>query len=450
VKAEIDMVCDRFSDRPYMGMLLSDENFGILSRDVEIAEYICKAKARTGYPKNIFFYNDKQFTKTSKQVIEALGQINTHGLILSLQSENPETLKEVRRRNLPPEDIEAALKWASDLNMPTSTELIFGLPYETRESFIRLLSSCVEKGFDSILGFNLFLMDGIELNSPGKRELHGIRTMFRPVGTYYGVFENEFTAETEEIVVETNHFSFEDFMLIRSLNFVYYSVFAIGFYKWFFQFIRHCDIDISEFMLAFISPNPEDGDISSRHREFCTDFSEAIEGELFVTREAAKSHLQKLFESNGRRVCEPVRQNVYYGARLAYLENDWIDEALMSILRRFKSTEADPELFATARFILELCRKERVNLLSEDILIPEPMMTSFDVISWKADKFNRSIENYRIQPCWIQFSLSKDTRERIQSFQKEFRGGLTPGGYYYEAMDFMNRRELLFLIEIRH
>jgi radical SAM superfamily enzyme YgiQ (UPF0313 family) len=246
VKAEIDLVCDRFADRPYMGLLLSDENFGILARDVEVAEYISKSKDRTGYPKNIFFYNDKQFTETSKRVIESLGQINTHGLILSLQSENPETLKEVKRKNLSPQSIAAALKWASERNMPTSTELIFGMPYETRESFLKLLSSCVDKGFDSILGFNLFLMDGIELNTPGKREQHAIQTRFRPVGTYYGMFESEFTAETEEIVVATKHFDFEDFLLVRSLNFVYYAVFAIGFYKWFFQYVRHCGVDVSE------------------------------------------------------------------------------------------------------------------------------------------------------------------------------------------------------------
>jgi len=450
VKAEIDMICDRFADRPYMGMLLSDENFGILSRDVKLAEYISKAKERTGYPKSIFFYNDKQFTQTSKQVIEALGQINTHGLILSLQSENPETLKEVKRRNLSPKDIAAALKWASDRNMPTSTELIFGLPYETKESFLKLLSSCVEKGFDSILGFNLFLMDGIELNTPGKRKQHGIRTMFRPVGTYYGVFEDEFTAETEEIVVETKYFTFEDFMLIRSLNFVYYAVFALGFYKWFFQFIRHCNIDISEFMLTFISPNHDDGDISSRHRKFCSDFRNAIEGELFLTREAAQSYLQVLYESNGEHVCEPVRQNVYYGARLAYLENDWIEGALVAMLRKSRSTEANHELLATARFVLKLCEKERVNLLADNIIIPEPMMTTFDVVSWKADKFSKPIENYRIKPGWIHFSLSEDTRERIKSFQREFGGmNLTVGGYYYEAMDFMNRRELLFKIELQ-
>lgn len=446
VKAEIDLVCRRFADRPYMGLLLSDENFGILERDVELAEYISKAKERTGYPKSIFFYNDKRFTETSRKVIESLGQINTHGLILSLQSENPETLKEVKRRNLSPEDIATALKWAADRNMPTSTELIFGMPYETKESFLKLLSGCVEKGFDSILGFNLFLMDGIELNIPAKRQLHGIRTMFRPVGTYYGRLGDEFTAETEEIVVETKYFSFEDFLLIRSLNFVYYSVFAIGFYRWFFQFVRHCGIDVSEFMLDFISPSAKAGAVLPRHAKFASDFRKAIENELFDTRGAAEAHLKALFESNGRIVDEPIRQNVFYGARLSYLENDWVADALLATFRRHHPALTE-DVLAMAQFVLQLCAKERIDLRAEAIESPQPIQTAFDVVAWRAEKFCRPLENYRIEPQWIHFSVSTDTRERIASFRNEF-GGTPNSGFYYSAMDFMNRRELLFRLEL--
>jgi radical SAM superfamily enzyme YgiQ (UPF0313 family) len=441
VKAEIDLVCDRFSDRPYMGLLLSDENFGILSRDVELAEYIRESKSRTGYPKSIFFYNDKRFTETSKKVIESLGQINTHGLILSLQSENPETLKEVKRKNLSPEDIAAAIKWAADRNMPTSTELIFGMPYETRKSFSDLLSSSVEKGFDSILGFNLFLMDGIELNTPSKREQHGVRTMFRPVGTYYGLLDGEFTAETEEIVVETKYFTFEDYLLIRSLNFAYYAVFALLFYRWYFQYIRHSGVDMSQFMLEFVSPTIKAEDLPPGHLQFCENFRRAIVGELFESREAVKNHLKALFKANNGEVDEPIRQNIFYGARLIYLEADWVANSLRGTLRKFLSPAQHPDVFKTADFILDLCAKERMNLQKDET--PEPILSQYDVISWRSDKFKGPLENYRIAPRFIEFSYSEDTRERIKSFRDEF-GSHFDNGFYYFAMDFMNRRELLY------
>jgi hypothetical protein len=203
-------------------------------------------------------------------------------------------------------------------------------------------------------------------------------------------------------------------------------------------------------MLAFISPPEDFADISPGQRKFCDDFRHAIEGELFETREAAELHLRALFEANGRSVCEPVRQNVYYGARLAYLEGEWIEGALMATLRRFKSIKIDEDMIATARHLLNLCGKERVNLRAEVLEIPPPMVTDFDVVEWKAEKFCKPIEEYRIAPQWIHFSLSEDTCERVQAFRQEFGAmNLDAGGYFYSAMDFMNRRELLYRIELR-
>lgn len=312
---------------------------------------------------------------------------------------------------------------------------------------MKLLSSCVDKGFDSILGFNLFLMDGIELNSPIKRQAHGIRTMFRPVGTYYGLFDGEFTAETEEIVVETKYFSFDDFLLIRALNFMYYSVFALGFYRWFFQFLRHHEVDLSRFMLDFIAPSVEAAGVSPKWSKLRSDFRKAIEGELFATREEAAAHLRALFEENHSEVREPVRQNVFYGARLLYLENDWVADALLATLKH-QRPELDTKVLDTARFILRLCQLERVDLRASEILPPDPVDTGFDLVAWRGAKFVRPLESYLIEGGGrIKFSVAPDTLSRIASFRQEF-GSADDAGYYYSALDFMNRRELLFRIDI--
>ena len=122
-------------DRPHHLMYLADENFGILKRDVEIAEAIKECNLKFKYPESVFFYNDKRFTETSRKVIEILGKMTKTGMTLSLQTENPEALKAINRRNVTDEEIDNAIMWANKLNIPTTTELIFGLPYETKESF---------------------------------------------------------------------------------------------------------------------------------------------------------------------------------------------------------------------------------------------------------------------------------------------------------------------------
>ena len=91
-------------------------------------------------------------------------------MALALQSENPETLKAINRRNVTEDEIVAAISWASKLGIRTTTELIFGMPYETKESFVKQLDTAVNRGFDSVLAHNLFIMDGIELNRPEKKK----------------------------------------------------------------------------------------------------------------------------------------------------------------------------------------------------------------------------------------------------------------------------------------
>ena len=151
-------------------LYLADENFGILKRDVEIAKIIKEAKLKFGYPQSISFYNDKRFTETSREVLEVLGDISKMGVTLSLQTENPEVLKAINRRNVTNEEIDNAIMWANKLNISTSTELIFGLPYETKASYVDTLNKSIDRGFDAILSHALFIMDGIELNRPDVRK----------------------------------------------------------------------------------------------------------------------------------------------------------------------------------------------------------------------------------------------------------------------------------------
>ena len=125
VKDELHYISKKYADRPHHTLYVADENFGILKRDVEIAKIIKECNQKYGYPQGVFFYNDKRFTETSRNVIEVLGKMTKTGLTLSLQTENPETLKAINRRNVSDEEIDDALSWASKLNIPSTTELIF-------------------------------------------------------------------------------------------------------------------------------------------------------------------------------------------------------------------------------------------------------------------------------------------------------------------------------------
>ncbi len=439
VEEELRFVSKRYTDRPHHVMYLTDENFGILKRDVEIAKIIKKCKEEFGFPQSVFFYNDKRFTGTSRDVIEILGSLNQYGMCLSLQTENPNTLKAINRRNVTPEEIDDAISWASARDIPASTELIFGLPHETRDGFIDLMNRSIKRGFDTVKVNNLFLMDGIELNRPAVRKKHNIKTKYRILGTNYGKHEDAFLAEHEEVVVSSDSFTYEDFLEVRSLNFIHFAVFSLHFQKWFFQFIRNQGISLAEYFSRFMKPDRK-AKWPNGYIRFLDDFKNVVEGELFDTREEVVAKAKEIFSANNNDVGDPTRINVNLGARLSYLENSWTKPVLMRHLEEMKKGKLSIEDRNLASSLIDLAERERINLREANE--KEPLNISFDVINWRKNKYKKSLYDLKMPEKSIKFLVDESRVTQVKGFKERF-SSYSDKDFYSVAVDFIMPRSCL-------
>ena len=439
VKEELKYVSKKYADRPHHTMYMVDENFGILKRDIEIAEVIKKCKDDFGYPQSVFFYNDKRFTETSRRILEILADQTQMGVALALQTENPLSLQAINRRNVTDEEINSAISWAKGLKLNTSTDLIFGLPHDTRDSFVKVLDRTVKRGFDNIVVVNLILMDGIEMNRQDYREKYNIKTKYRILGTHYTKYKDTLVAEHEEVVVSSNSFTYEDFLEIRYLNFMFYAVFNLNFHKWFFQFVRHLGIYSSKFFTHFFKPDRNDN-WPKEYINFLDELKNAIESELHETREEMVESAKKIFAANNNDVGESSRININFGGRLNYLEEKWVKQVLLRHLddiMNYKLSNQDRDL---AELLIDLSERERVNL--KKISEKEPLNISFDVINWRKNKFKESLHDLKMPERSIVFSTDKSQVSVIKGFQERFA---TYGDqdYYHEAMEYITQRKLL-------
>ncbi len=441
VTEEIAFISRHYKDKPHLPMHIVDENFGILKRDEEISDYILQSSKANGYPKGMFFYNDKRFGETAKKVIGNLGNMTLYGMALSLQTENPETLKEIKRRNLTPKQIDEAIEWASSKNLNSTTELIFGLPYETRESFVQLLNNALKRGFDSILINNLFIVDGIEMAREGYREKHQLQTRFRPTNSNQGYIGKTFCGEFEEVVVGTNCFSFEDFKFMRLLNFMFYAIFTLGFNKWFFQYIRHLGVPLVNYLESFVSPS-KNGKASAGRTAFFERFEKDTMGELFDSPEEVREHCYKIFKENDNQVGQPASLNIRHGAQLIYLESGWLSADLVNTLEQFISREKNEKVFQTVELLLDLCQKERVDLNGNRL--PDPITSEFDLISWKKDKFKKPLDQYKMELKKLYFIENPELFVKLPGFKKSF-SNMDANGFYFNALSFIvPRTQLLY------
>ena len=443
VTEELHYISKKYADRPHHTMYLADENFGILKRDVEIAKVIKECNEKYSYPQGVFFYNDKRFTETSRNVIEVLGKMTKTGLTLSLQTENPETLKAINRKNVSDDEIDDALNWASELNIPTTTELIFGLPFETKKSFIDLLDRSTKRGFDSIMCHVLFIMDGIELNRPDVREKFSINTKFRPLAAGYMSHNGTFIAEHEEVVVSSKTFSYEDFISVRCLNFMFFSVFDLGFQKWFFQHIKNSsDVTLSGIFDKFMNPD-RNQKWPKEYLKFVDDFRKAVEGELFDTREEMVAALKKIYEENGNDVGETTRINIDYGARLIYKEQKWMVEVLAQHLKNIGGDNITQEDIDLGKSLVELGSLERIDF--EKIDKTKELVLSHDILEWKRNKFKKPIDHYKVDQRPIKFKMDERRTKQINCLLENSSNQIN-SDFYTVALDMVQPRSNLLYV----
>ena len=204
-------------------MILTDENWGVLKeRDVALAEFIINRFHETGKPSRLYYYTNKIVTAYSKQIINLVNPISWIGdFFLSYQTLNPDSRKAIHRRNSPLSELRNHVEWARKQGIQTVSEMIYGFPFETAETFITGVEKLLEEGIDKVVVFPLQLFPGIELWTETARERYGFVTRNRAADGGCGQYLDGslFSLETEEIVVGTRWSNFEDFMTIRRFSF---------------------------------------------------------------------------------------------------------------------------------------------------------------------------------------------------------------------------------------
>ena len=420
VKAELDFIAAQFSNRPHMTLHINDENFGILARDAEIAEHILVVREKWGFPNSLFVYHDKRLTDTTRRVVRSLSPFSVTGVTMALQTESPEALKVGKRQAVAPDKLSEVMAWASENDLPTATELIFGLPGETASSFAEALDTAIFRGFDSVLCNNLFIVDGIELNRAAERQRLGIVTRFRQVRENYGMVSDQFCAEVEEVVVATRTFSMADFMVVRKLGILFYACFSMRFHYWLISHFKNLGVSISRLMQDILDAEQAPDGPAKR---LALDVEHMVSQELYDTAEAVTEQLRAAYIANGHAVGGASQLNILFGARLIYLEQAWIDAWILSKARA-QLPAAEARELEIGQFLIDLYRRERVDIQS--LQEPEPMLTHWDVLAWRREKFQKPLTAYPLaQPLSIRFTIKPALAHKMDSFRQanaEFTG----------------------------
>ena len=216
--AEIDW----FADKKVEFVFCCDANFGILSRDTQIAQYAADIKSRIGYPQALSVQNTKNATDRAYETQKIL---NTSGLSkgvdLALQSIDKNTLESVKRANISIETYEILQQRFTSDGVATFTDIILGLPGETYESYVEGVSKLIENGQHNRIQFNnLSILPNAEMGDPKYQQKYGMVTVPSEIINIHGLrtTSEDDVAEVQELVIATQDMPKEDWVKTRAFS----------------------------------------------------------------------------------------------------------------------------------------------------------------------------------------------------------------------------------------
>jgi radical SAM superfamily enzyme YgiQ (UPF0313 family) len=221
VGKEVQYIAERIEE-PSGLLFIVDANFGMYKEDLKIAQFIAEIQKNKGWPGRIY---DSGGGKNNKDNVLATFKSFAPGSVIynsSLQSTDLNVLKNVKRNNISLSFLQDIALEAKNSGLSCCTELILGLPGDSKESHINSLKMAIEMGMQQIFVHNWCLLPGSELHSDDNRQKFQIIPSFsiprRGLGVYEFGSEIFSCAETIEFGVVNATMTVEDYIWCRMFD----------------------------------------------------------------------------------------------------------------------------------------------------------------------------------------------------------------------------------------
>ncbi len=414
VKADLDYVVPRI--RPESPLCFADDNFGMYEQDEEIADYLGHLMAKHDWPRYIRTTTGKNRGDRIIRVLrKAKGRLP---MTSAVQSLNPDVLANIKRSNIKLDTYAEIQEELHRLGMQSYGELILSMPGETKESFMRSVDTLIETGVNRISAHQLMLLHGAPLSNPDARKRFGMKTRFRVVARCLGDYTGELITETEEMVVETPTFSFQEYLETRVFHLLLTIFYYEDNFEEVFQFARsqglrpfqvivHLQERLDQAPLAF--------------QKLIQDYIKENEGELFESREAciawAEQHKDGLLDGS---VGGNLLSKYSMMGRFTVIHEalDFLQSGVADLI----DAQDDHRKSAMLDDIITYYRCIMLHVPFKQSLSETPSWRpTYNILKWRRDRYAKPLDSYRYRRR-RGFSTSIDPRtksmieSRIETF----------------------------------
>jgi len=225
-EAELEYIATRANQAAHYNTFITDLNYGMYKEDLKSGQIINKMIKKYNWPNRIEVSMGKSQPERLVQVANIINEAKPGVMKLapSFQSTDVEVLKNIKRKNVSMKQLLDMRGWADhDRSLEFFTELILALPGDSLKKHYQTLEDCIDTlSMNYIDLHQLTILKGSEMDTTEYRKLHQLKTRYRIYVGSFGIYElgeKEFhSAEVEEVVVENNTLSFDDYLNCRVMN----------------------------------------------------------------------------------------------------------------------------------------------------------------------------------------------------------------------------------------
>ena len=215
VTAEIEYIAKKAGKLGINNLHIADTNYGMYPRDREITIALLDAHNKYNWPNSIMATTGKNQKERVIDITSMLG--NMFSVNMSAQSMDENVLGNIRRSNISLDAYKDINQHLKEAGRSTKAELIMLLPGETKDSFINGISQIIDSGIASLTIYTLMLLHGTEFKDPEYRKEFGYEGKFRIIPLNYGEYDSEKIFDYEEVAIQTNTASFQDYLDLRGV-----------------------------------------------------------------------------------------------------------------------------------------------------------------------------------------------------------------------------------------
>lgn len=397
IAEELRYIAPRISAVGITNLTLADNNFGMFSRDVEVARLVHEVQRDYQWPLQMIAWTGKNSKDRVIAATEVLGA--SLSINMAVQSMDEEVLTNIKRDNIKLEAYKGINEVLTRQGRSQEAEIIVPLPGESLASYMRGLEDLMAAKTKKITSYTLQLLHGTEYTDKAYQAQYGYESKWRVVPLDFGEYEGRKVFDVERVVVASKTMSFADYLQIRSLALVTEFMYNTYIFHEMVKFLEENGVAAFTWIreaLARIKEAPES--IQQIHASFLRETQE----ELWDSEEALIAFYKRP-ENYSKLARGEAGGNVLFKHKALLITRhldvwvDFITRIAWELIAQDKSKDSESfRLEKEIRAIQTYIRNRLAGVLNpegitEDLIVHLP----YDVGAWVRDNSGRKLAEFR-------------------------------------------------------